>query len=199
MYQTASIVPTPESYVGAIPSFNDRSCYDVSKLLGETLAYEYSKQGVDTVVVRIFNSFAAGMSEKDRRILPLIASALKADRAITIFKRAGRSLPKRTYTPVANTLLGVLTVLLKGRSGDVYNIGLDSPEIDVVELCARIGAVMGREVKLNFEPPPEHYETEPLRRCPDISKLKSLGWRPVVDLDEGLRRFMSWAAGAYTG
>lgn len=199
VYQTASVVPTPENYVGAIPSFTDRSCYDVSKLLGEVLVYIYAQQGADATCVRIFNSFAAGMSEKDRRILPAIASAMKADRPITIFSRPMRSLPRRTYTPAANTLLGVLLTLLKGVCGEAYNVGLDSPEITVEELCERISRVTGREVRREFVPAPSHYESEPMRRCPDITKLRGLGFQPVVDLDTGLDRFFKWALETYTG
>jgi UDP-glucuronate decarboxylase len=198
VYQTASIVPTPETYVGAIPSFNDRSCYDVSKLLGETLAYEYAKLGVDTRVIRVFNSFGSMMAESDRRILPRIASAMRANRKLTVFGREGH-LPRRTYTPAANTLLGLFLVLLKGKTGEVYNVGNDSPEVSVPDLLHLIGQVTGLDPRWELVPPPSHYETEPMRRCPDISKLKSLGYRPAMELGAGLAHFFSWALDTYTG
>ena len=77
VYQTATVIPTPESYVGAIASNNERSCYDVSKLMAENLTYVYQKNfGVHSVCVRIFNSFGPGILETDSRILSRIASAI---------------------------------------------------------------------------------------------------------------------------
>lgn len=204
VYQTATQVPTPESYIGAIPSLSPRSCYDISKLLGETIAFTYAeKHGVDATVVRVFNSYGPGLKEADKRILPRIASAIKAKRPITVYGSTHR-LPRRTYTPVANTLLGLFLVLLKGekvKSPDrgIYNIGLDSPELSVPELCERICTVTGHDLRWSVQAAPAHYESEPLRRCPNIDRLKSLGFRPVVDLDEGLRRFFAWSNEVYTG
>lgn len=198
VYQTAGVVPTPESYIGAIPSMTDRSCYDVSKLMAETLAYTYAQQGLDARIIRIFNSFAPGMAESDRRILPRIASALKANRPLTVYGREGH-LPRRTYTPATNTLLGLFYVLLKGVSGEVYNVGNDSPEVTVPDLLRMIGQVTGLDPRWELVPPPSHYETEPTRRCPDITKLKGLGYRPAMGLEDGLRHFMAWAMDTYVG
>ena len=214
VYQTASVVPTPESYVGAIPSLTERSCYDVSKLMGETLCFALATRpgGGHTLhcnIVRIFNSFGVTMGEHDRRILTRIASALKRNdtkQPLTVYAQPGGRLPSRTYTPVANTLSGLLRVALSGEPLDalsqtkgVYNIGLDTPELTVPELCSRIAQVTGSEVAYEFKPTPDNYTTEPLRRCPDIGKLRALGFEAVTDLDEGLRRFFRWTATAYTG
>lgn len=214
VYQTASIVPTPESYIGAIPSLTERSCYDVSKLMGETLCYAFgTKPGEGHAlhghvnIVRIFNSFGVGMGEHDRRILTRIASTLKRanGQPLTVYAQPGGRLPSRTYTPVANTLSGLLRVALSGEpldgvgSNGVYNIGLDSPELTVPELCGKVALVTGAHVPYEFKPTPTNYTTEPLRRCPDVTRLRALGFMPVTELDEGLRRFFSWAATAYTG
>ena len=200
VYQTADVVPTPETYVGAVPSQSDRSCYDISKLMGETLAYVYgSKFDVHTNVVRIFNSFGVGLGEKDRRILARIASAVKVDRPVQIYRTREGPWPKRTYTPVANTVLGLLLVMLKGAKNETYNVGLNCPEVDVPTLCGRIEYATGLPIEVEFKDAPAVYQTEPMRRCPDITKLKGLGFVPIVDLDEGLRRFFKWAMKVYTG
>lgn len=210
VYQTASVVPTPESYVGAIPSLSMRSCYDVGKLMGETLCHVFAQGECQHVnIVRIFNSFGVSLGEHDRRILPRIASAMKrgdAARPLTIFAQPGGRLPSRTYTPVANTLSGLLRVALSAESlnatsqtAGVYNVGLDAPELTVPELCARIALVTGKEVPYEFKPTPANYTTEPLRRCPDVTRLRALGFMPVTDLDTGLDRFFKYAATAYTG
>lgn len=205
VYQTALTVPTPESYVGAIPSMNERSCYDVSKLMAETLCYiESMKYGTHCSVVRIFNSFGPGMGEKDRRILPRVASAMKSGKELQVFQPPFSdlsNLPKRTYTPVANTLLGFLKVALLGERvpKGVYNVGIDMDEMDVPELVNRCAEVARKLVNYKLVPPPEHYETEPLRRCPDVRKLRTLGWEPCMSLEDGLRHFLRWADEVYTG
>ena len=213
VYQTAEVVPTPETYVGAVPSLTGRSCYDVSKLMAETLCYvEATKHGTHATVVRIFNSFGPGMGEHDRRILPRIASAVVARRELRVFVDARQPLPRRTYTPVANTLLGFLLAAVKGESvgrsdrqnvnsaTGVYNVGLDSPELTVPELINRIAqSVRLDRIAYVLVPPPENYLTEPLRRCPDIKRLKTLGFLPCMDLDQGLELFFSWALSTYTG
>lgn len=210
VYQTAAIVPTPETYIGSIPSCTDRSCYDVSKLLAETLCYiAATKHEQHASVVRIFNSFGPSMEERDKRILPRIASAMVAGREMTVFQpNYTHSLPRRTYTPVANTLLGFMLVALRGESVShethgrgygIYNIGLDSPELSVPELISECVKVTGRACGYKILPAPDNYETEPLRRCPDITALKRLGFRPCMMLDTGLKAFFDWAFTVYTG
>lgn len=211
VYQTADIIPTPESFVGAIPSMNDRSCYDVSKLMAETLCYvAATKHGQHASVVRIFNSFGPGMSEADRRILPRIASAMMSNREMQVYGSVSAQLPKRTYTPVANTLLGFMKVALVGepvglsadnfrKTSGVYNVGIDDDEMDVVRLLKTIAKVTSNTVPYRVVPPPENYETEPQRRCPDVTRLRSIGWQPCMDLETGLKHFFNWAMETYAG
>ena len=208
VYQTATEVPTPESYVGAIPTTTARSSYDVSKAMGETLAYVYwQKFGLHTNTVRIFNSFGPGLRETDHRILPRLASAIKAGHPLCIFtpKALPRLdpeafLPTRTYCYAANTVLGLFLALLRGRAWEVYNIGVDTPEINVAELCRRAARVLARSVPYELIESPAVYSTEPMRRCPNIAKASTqLGYEPIVDINEGLRCFFDWALRTYTG
>jgi len=216
VYQTAEVVPTPETYVGAIPSTNERSCYDVSKLMAETLCFvEAQKHGTHVSAVRIFNSFGPGMSEVDRRILPRIASAMKGKKSIKVFApryddalEMAPPLPSRTYTPVANTLLGFLKVAVDGgtmgvtnapEGTGIYNVGLDTDEVNVLQLINRCVLAADKPVASTCVEPPSNYQTEPLRRCPDVSKLRELGWKPCMPLDEGLKHFFGWALQCYQG
>lgn len=213
VYQTADIVPTPESYVGAIPTRTERSCYDVSKALGETLNWlAYKHTGLHAVTVRIFNSFGPGLVEEDRRILTRIGSVIRRDvtdpcpggNCLKVYVPPGctkDALPTRTYTPVANTLLGFFISATCGAAGGMYNIGLDKPELSVVDLVERIKKLNVTDSKLWTEmvPAPDNYETEPLRRCPDVTALKSLGYLPCMDLDEGLKLFFEYVEVAYRG
>jgi len=199
VYQTASIIPTPETYVGSIASNNDRSCYDVSKLMAENLTYVYCKNlGLDATTVRIFNSFGAGIAESDSRILPKIASAIVGKFPISVYLK--NVLPSRTYCPAANTIAGIFLALLNGKSGNIYNIGMDTPELNVLELIQRIENVCGLAVPYEIVKPEEVYMDEPLRRCPDISKAREfLGYEPLVSLDEGLIQYFNWSLKNYTG
>ena len=217
VYQTPDEdhVPTREDYVGAIPTMSDRSAYDVSKALGETIAYvNHERYGINTGVVRIFNSFGPGIAEYDHRILPRIASAIKGHRPIRVFVPRDGSQPSRTYCPVANTVQGILRALILGSPGEVYNIGAASPEITVQDLVQKCWSMLDREspdqdkadfqqgyeVRFETVDPPTVYNKEPQRRCPHIGKaVRDLGYDPIVGLDEGLRMFLAWALETYTG
>jgi len=199
VYQTATIIPTPESYVGAIASNNERSCYDVSKLMAENYVYVYSRNyGVDACSVRIFNSFGPGIAEQDSRILPRIASAAKSGKAMSIFKT--KILPKRTYCPTANTIGGIFKALLNGKQSEIYNIGMSVPEISVDQLIELINKTINLNIKYDFVDPPSVYVDEPVRRCPDISKaINEIGYFPEVNLEKGLKDFFGWADLVYSG
>jgi len=204
VYQTAAQVPTPETYVGAIPSTTERSCYDVSKLLAETECYiAATRHDVNVSVVRIFNSFGPGMAQHDRRILTRMADAMVKGQALPVFQKSGLvQAPRRTYTPVSNTLLGTLLVLVSGQTmkknttEGIYNVGLDSPEVSVHELVA-MARELGFNIATQVMDAPSHYASEPERRCPDVRQLRALGWEPCMDLKEGLERFLRWAKETY--
>lgn len=199
VYQTATILPTPETYVGAIASNNERSCYDVSKLMAENYVYVYSRNyGVNACSVRIFNSFGPGISENDSRILPRIASAAKTGKILSIYKR--KVLPSRTYCPTANTIGGVFKALLNGKKSEIYNIGMDKPEVSVDKLIDLVNKTVNLNVKYEFVEPTSVYVDEPLRRCPDITKaVNEIGYIPKVTLKKGIEDFFGWTDMVYTG
>ena len=191
-------IPTPEHYIGAVDSLGPRSCYDISKLMGETLAYTYHKQfGVKTTIVRIFNSFGVGMKESDHRILPRMGSAMKSSRSLQVFE--GAKAPTRTYCSVANTISGVLLALVRGNLGP-YNIGVDKPEMTVTDLADLAQTVTNKTLKVEMAPPPEVYVSQPMRRVPNIERARrELGYEPLVKLEDGIRRFFRWSLDTYTG
>ena len=199
VYKTPTIIPTPETYIGAIPSNSERSCYDVSKLMAENYVYVYSQNyGVDACSVRLFNSFGPGISESDSRILPRIASAAKSGKVLSIFK--SKELPRRTYCPTANTIGGIFKALLNGKKSEIYNIGMSKPEISVDELIDLINKTVKLNVKYEYVEPTSVYVDEPLRRCPDITKaVKEIGYSPKVSLEKGIEDFFGWADLVYKG
>lgn len=192
-------VPTAESYRGNVACQGPRACYDESKRLGETLAYLYGEQfGVHANVVRPFNIFGPGLDEQDFRVLPNFASRIKARRSLQVY---GSGAQTRTYCYVSDALVGFFLTLLRGQPGETYNIGNPQPELSIVDLVARIESVIGRKLEKEIVNYPSSYPAdEPNRRCPDITKAqRELGYMPTVELDEGLRRFLDWSDGAYTG
>ena len=192
-------VPTPESYRGNVSCQGPRACYDESKRVGETLCYVYHEQfGVHVNAIRPFNVFGPGMPETDYRVLPNFASRIVNGKRIQVYGSGNQT---RTYCYVTDAITGFLKVLASGVPGEVYNIGTPDPEISVLDLVSRIQRVLDREVPHDLIEHPDSYPAdEPMRRCPDIRKAQlQLGYEPTVKLDDGLRRYFDWAAGAYAG
>ena len=195
----AGEIPTKEEYKGNVSCLGPRACYDESKRMGETMCYIYSEYfDTSASIVRPFNIYGPGMRETDYRVLPNFASATKAGRPLPIYATGRQT---RTYCYLADAMTGFLLVLLKGRSGEPYNIGNPTPEISVHELADIIEKVVDIPVERESLEYPETYPgDEPQRRCPDISKAKrELGYVPQIDLEDGLKRFFTWTQETYVG
>lgn len=194
---TPGNVPTPETYKGHVACLGPRACYDESKRLGETLCQIYAQQfGVHAMIIRPFNVYGPGMQATDYRVLPNFAARIAMGEALEVY---GDGKQTRTYCYVADAIGGFLRVLLHGRAGEPYNIGNPDPETPVTGLVNVIREVLNRPLEMTIKPHPASYPAdEPNRRCPDISKAsKELGYAPRIGLDEGLRRFFTWALEVY--
>lgn len=192
-------VPTQESYRGNVSCHGPRACYDESKRLGETLCYIFhSEFGVSTNVIRPFNVYGPGMQETDYRVLPNFASRIKAGQPLNIYGSGNQT---RTFCYVTDAMFGFLLTILKGVPGEAYNIGNPSPELSVLDLTKYIEKALGRTIEHHLLEYPDSYPAdEPMRRCPDIRKASiQLNYRPVVDLENGLRRFLAWTEKSYVG
>lgn len=183
VYGNPDVVPTPEDYWGSVDILGKRACYDVSKMLGETLCSVYARQfGVEAVIARPFNVFGPGMSDQDYRMMPQLRRAKRDGKTMTLY---GTGLHTRTFCYATDAVEGLLLVLAKGERGQAYNVGNDSPEITMRELCSRAGVP-----SVTVQYPPDYPDDEPKRRCPALGKLRALGYEPQVSLDEGLARFL---------
>ncbi|HJO73046.1 MAG: NAD-dependent epimerase/dehydratase family protein [Rhodospirillales bacterium] len=192
-------VPTPENYRGNVTCQGPRACYDESKRLGETLCYVYHEMhGVSTNTIRPFNVFGPGMQETDYRVLPNFANRIKGGRALSVY---GTGRQTRTFCYVTDAVVGFLLTVLGGVPGEAYNIGNPEPEISMFDLVERIEVVLGRKIEKNLVEYPDSYPAdEPNRRCPDIRKARlQLEFEPLVDLDDGLGRFLAWTDATYDG
>jgi UDP-glucuronate decarboxylase len=192
-------VPTSENYAGNVSCRGPRACYDEGKRVGETLCdIFYHAHGVHTVTVRPFNVYGPGLRERDYRVLPSFASRIKGGKSLEVF---GTGNQKRTFCYVTDAIVGFMLAILKGVPGEAYNIGNPNPEISMVELAERVKVLLGDKVSYRVVDYPDGYPSnEPQRRCPNIQKAQlQLDFDPIVDIDEGLRRFFEWTERNYTG
>lgn len=193
----AEAIPTPETYRGNVSCTGPRACYDESKRFGETLCVNFAQQhGVRVAMARPFNNIGPGLKISDRRVLPDFARDVLAGRSIEMLSDGG---PRRTYCYVADAVAGYYKILLRGRPGEPYNIGVEAPEISVAELAERVSRtaaeLFGYKGRVIRSSPPDatYLEDNPARRCPTIAKArKELGYSPSVALDDALRRSLLW-------
>lgn len=201
---TPENIPTPETYRGNVSFTGPRACYDESKRFGETLCVNFAREhGLPVTVARPFNNYGPGLKITDRRVIPDFASDILADRDIVLLSDGS---PTRTFCYAVDAVVGYHKVLVRGRAGEAYNIGVDRPEISVRDLADRMAGI-GRElfgyrgaVVRRRSEEGDYLEDDPRRRCPVITKARTeLGYEPVVGLDQGLRRSLLWYAGNRTG
>jgi len=187
-------IPTPEDFKGYVSCQGQRSCYDESKRLGETLCYIYNKKfNINTKIIRPFNIYGPGMSiESDYRMVPnLIKSALKKQQ-LNIY---GTGKQTRTFCYYTDAIEGIMKVIKNGTSGETYNIGNDKPEISMIDLVKLFRKTINIDLSYKLTPYPEYYpDDEPIRRLASIEKAReNLNFNPKVTLEAGLTETWSWA------
>jgi dTDP-glucose 4,6-dehydratase/UDP-glucuronate decarboxylase len=191
-------IPTPETYRGNVSCTGPRACYDESKRYGETLCVNFTERfQLPIKVARPFNNYGPGLKITDHRVLPDFARDVIANRDIVM--RSDGS-PQRTFCYVADAIIGYYKVLVVGKPGEAYNIGVETPEISMAELAEKV-ATLGRELfgytgRVVKRVDPDYLVDNPDRRCPIIAKARvDLGYEPTVLVDEGLRRSLIWYSG----
>jgi UDP-glucuronate decarboxylase len=195
----AKHIPIQESYRGNVSCQGPRACYDESKRVGETLCYIYHTQkGIVTNTIRPFNIYGPGMQETDYRVLPNFASRIKSGSHLHIY---GDGTQTRTFCYITDALVGFFKVFLRGVPGEAYNIGNPKPEISMIELAEAFKKISSDQIKYNIIEYPDSYPAdEPMRRSPDIRKARlQLGFEPIVSLEDGLSRFLSWTNEVFVG
>jgi nucleoside-diphosphate-sugar epimerase len=185
-----SQIPTKESDYGYIDPTNIRSCYGESKRMGETMCVSWFHQyGVPTKIVRPFHTYGPGMSLDDGRVYADFIASILNNRDI-VMKSDGSAI--RAFCYLADAVQGFLTVLLKGDKGQAYNIGNDHCETSIFDLACKLTSLFPekklRVVKKDVVQSTEYLRSSILRSCPDISKVRMLGWQPSTSIDEGFRR-----------
>jgi dTDP-glucose 4,6-dehydratase/UDP-glucuronate decarboxylase len=193
----SSEIPTDENYRGNVSCTGPRACYDESKRFGETLCVTFARhQDVPVRIARPFNNYGPGLKINDGRVIPDFARDVLAGRDLALLSDGS---PTRTFCYATDAVAGYYKVLVRGRSGEAYNIGIEHPEISIAELAERIreqaanllgytgSVVRGRSAERDY------LVDNPSRRCPSIFKARAeLGYAPHVPLEEGLSRALTW-------
>jgi UDP-glucuronate decarboxylase len=190
-------IPTPETYRGNVSCTGPRACYDESKRYGETLCVNFAGQhGITVTMARPFNNYGPGMKITDGRIIADLFRNVFEGRDLILLSDGS---PTRTFCYVADAVAGYFLILLKGRPGEPYNIGADTPEVSMANLAERVSyqgqnlVEYGGRIVRGASTEAAYLVDNPRRRCPDITKARSeLGFSPSVSLDEGLRRTLRW-------
>jgi UDP-glucuronate decarboxylase len=185
-------IPIKETYFGNVSTVGPRACYDESKRLGETLCTIFHEQkNVPTKIVRPFNVFGPGMGHNDRRVIPMFAYQALNARAIPVH---GTGQQTRTFCYISDAIYGFLLTLLKGKSGEAYNIGNPENEITMLQLAEMFPRLVHGASFHTVDYPSTYPAGEPNRRCPDISKAtEAFGYEFQVSVEDGLARFIDWA------
>jgi UDP-glucuronate decarboxylase len=183
--------PQTESYWGNVNPIGLRSCYDEGKRVAETLMMDYHRQsGVDTRIVRIFNTYGERMLENDGRVVSnFIVQALKGEE-LTIY---GDGSQTRSFCYVSDLVDGIIR-LMNAESEDIYlPVNLGNPgEFTMKELADEVGKATGKPIEIKNFPLPQD---DPKQRKPNIDRAnRLLGWQPAVPLAEGLKKTAEYFA-----
>ncbi len=195
VYGDPLVHPQSEEYWGNVNPVGPRSVYDEAKRFAEAITMAYHRQhGVDTRIVRIFNTYGTRMRNQDGRVVSnFIVQALKGD-PITIYGSGNQT---RSFCYVSDLVEGILKLLWKpvdsvDSSWNIhYPINLGNPsEFTVLELAHKVLELTSSSSNLEFQPLPED---DPKVRRPDITKAKKfLDWQPQVGLEDGLRKTIEY-------
>ena len=185
-YGDPEVSPQHEEYWGHVNSVGPRSVYDEAKRFSEALTMGYHRHyGLDTHIVRIFNTYGPRMRLNDGRALPNFVFQALSEKPITVF---GDGKQTRSFCYVADLIDGIYRL---ARSEEPLPVNIGNPEeITLLEFAERVRRYFPKAGPIVFEPLPED---DPKRRCPDIRKAKRLlGWEPKVALADGLKRTIEY-------
>jgi dTDP-glucose 4,6-dehydratase len=184
VYGDPAIHPQPESYWGNVNPIGPRGVYDEAKRYAEALTMAYHRQqGVDTCIVRIFNTYGTRMRPYDGRAIPTFVRQAQANQPITVF---GDGSQTRSFCYVDDLVRGLLAL---AKSGEHLPVNIGNPqELTLLQLAEAVIEATGSKSEIVFEALPVD---DPQVRQPDITRARQLlGWEPQIPLEEGLRRML---------
>lgn len=186
VYGDPLVHPQPETYWGNVNPVGPRGVYDESKRFAESMTMAYHRyHGVETRIVRIFNTYGPRMRADDGRVVPnFICQALRSE-PLTVYDEGART---RSFCFVSDLVEGIVRLVEADETGPV-NLG-NPRELSILEFAQAVLVATGsRSEIIHVYPTDERTKDDPKVRCPDITKARTvLGWQPQVPLEEGLRQ-----------
>ncbi len=178
--------PQKESYWGNVNPIGPRGVYDEAKRFAEAMTVAYRRyHGVDTKIVRIFNTYGPRMRVNDGRAVPAFMSQALRNEDVTVF---GDGSQTRSFCYVSDLVDGILR-LMEAPVNDPVNIG-NPQELTIEQIARRIIEMTGSRSRIIYKPLPED---DPKVRQPDITRARTLlGWEPKVSLEEGLSKTIDY-------
>jgi dTDP-glucose 4,6-dehydratase len=178
--------PQRETYWGNVNPIGPRGVYDEAKRFAEAITLAYHRtHGVDTKIVRIFNTYGPRMRLRDGRAVPAFMSQALRDEDVTVF---GDGTQTRSFCYVSDLVDGILR-LLASDAHEPVNIG-NPHEVTIEQIARTIISLVGSKSRIVYRPLPQD---DPKQRKPDITRAQTiLGWQPKIDLEEGLAKTVGY-------
>lgn len=189
VYGDPFVHPQKESYWGNVNPIGVRGCYDESKRFAEAITMAYHRvHKIDTKIARIFNTYGPRMRHNDGRVVPnFIDQALKG-KPLTVY---GRGKQTRSFCYIDDLVEGLFR-LMRSKENQPVNLG-NPGEFTVIQLAKLVLKLTASKSRIVFKELPQD---DPRQRQPDITRARrTLGWKPVVSLEDGLTRTVSWFKG----
>jgi dTDP-glucose 4,6-dehydratase len=189
IYGDPLVHPQTEDYWGNVNTIGPRGCYDESKRFAEAITMAYHREhGVETRIVRIFNTYGPRMRLNDGRVVPAFVSQALANKPITVFGAGGQT---RSFCYVSDLIEGIYRLM---NSSTVLPVNIGNPhELTVLAFARAIIRQTASRSKIVFKPLPQD---DPKQRRPDITRAKKLlGWEPKISLKEGLAATIKYVRG----
>jgi dTDP-glucose 4,6-dehydratase len=184
IYGDPAVHPQPETYAGNVDPAGPRAVYDEAKRFAESLTMAYHRaHGIDTRIVRIFNTYGPRMDLEDGRALPNFLKQALLGQPLTVYGDGGQT---RSFCYVDDLVEGIVCLLYSNEHMPV-NIG-NPNEMTILQFAEAINRITGNQAGISFVPDARSTR-DPQRRQPDITRARELlRWEPVISLDEGIRR-----------
>ena len=178
--------PQKETYWGNVNPIGPRGVYDEAKRFAEAITLAYHRtHGVNTKIVRIFNTYGPRMRLRDGRAVPAFVSQALANQDVTVF---GDGTQTRSFCYVTDLVRGIIS-LMDAKTNEPVNIG-NPHEVTIEEIARTIIRLIGSTSKIIYRPLPVD---DPRQRRPDITRARTLlGWEPTVGLEEGLKKSIEY-------
>ena len=189
VYGDPLVHPQTEDYWGNVNPIGPRGCYDEAKRFSEALTMAYHRyHGVNTKIVRIFNTYGPRMRLMDGRVVPAFIGQALSHTPLTIF---GDGSQTRSFCYVSDLIDGIFK-LSQADFHEPVNIG-NPREMTIKQFAEEIIQITGTPSRIEYKPLPVD---DPKVRQPDITRAKALlGWAPVVEFDEGIRKTIDYFRG----